>query len=150
MTEMTDLLIGAFHGMIEILHRKRGGLPSEKLTMPQFLVLVLTDKGGSDGGGMTVSGLARHLRLSAPTVTGIVDRLVEAGLVDRRRTAPDRRFVEVVATARGHSLVGEVVAAREERLGRFFEAMDEADARALLQGLEAFRQAIIKVTQGED
>lgn len=155
MPDLTDQLLRALHGMLEALHRGRRDLPPEKLTMPQFKVLLLASGAGPVPGhpgtvGLTVSGIARHLRLSAPTVTGIVDRLVEAELVERGRTAPDRRVVEVTATERGRRLVAEVLSAGEEFLRRFFAAMDEEDARALLRGLVAFRLAIIKVVQRED
>jgi len=156
MPDLTDQLLQALHGMLEALHRGRRDLPPEKLTMPQFKVLLLASGAGPavpghpGTVGLTVSGIARHLRLSAPTVTGIVDRLVEAELVERGRTAPDRRVVEVTATERGRRLVAEVLSAGEEFLRRFFAAMDEEDARALLRGLVAFRLAIIKVVQRED
>lgn len=128
--------------------------------MPQLKVLILAARANAAAHGCggrpgfasgapsrTVGSLAAHLKLSAPTVTGIVDRLEEAGLVERRRDKSDRRVVEVVATERGRRLVSEVFAAREERLRGFFAAMEEEDARALLRGLEAFREAIIR--QGE-
>ena len=139
--------------------------------MPQFRVLVLAtrrpwpgpDKIGGPGrpgqvtaGGLapvtaggpgrpesgTAGGLARHLRLSPPTVTGIVDRLHEAGLVVRVRSATDRRVVEVTPTEKGRQLVAEATAAQEERLRRLFSLMAEDDAQALLRGLEGFRAAI--------
>ena len=139
--------------------------------MPQFRVLVLAtrrpwpgpDKSGGSGrpgpvtaGGLapvtaggpgrpesvTAGGLARHLRLSPPTVTGIVDRLHEAGLVVRVRSATDRRVVEVTPTEKGRQLVAEATAAQEERLRHLFSLMAEDDAQALLRGLEGFRAAI--------
>ena len=120
--------------------------------MPQFRVLVLAtrrpqpgpDKSGGSGrpGPVTAGGLARHLRLTPPTVTGIVDRLHEAGLVVRVRSDTDRRVVEVTPTEKGRQLVAEATAAQEERLRRLFSLMAEDDAQALLRGLEGFRAAI--------
>jgi len=136
--------------------------------MPQFRVLVLAtrrpwpgpDKSGGPGrpesvtaggpgpvtaggpGPVTAGGLARHLRLTPPTVTGIVDRLHEAGLVVRVRSATDRRVVEVMPTEKGRQLVAEATAAQEERLRHLFSLMAEDDAQALLRGLEGFRAAI--------
>jgi DNA-binding MarR family transcriptional regulator len=135
---------------MEALHASREAkwILEEKLTMPQFRVLVLatrprwpSDKGGGPG-PVTAGGLARHLRLSPPTVTGIVDRLHEAGLVARVRSAIDRRVVEVTPTDKGRQLVAEATAAQEERLRRLFSLMAEDDAQALLRGLEGFRAAI--------
>ena len=136
---------------MEALHGSREAkwILEAKLTMPQFRVLVLAtrrrwpgpDKSGGPG-PVTAGGLARHLRLTPPTVTGIVDRLHEAGLVVRVRGATDRRVVEVTPTEKGRQLVAEATAAQEERLRRLFSLMAEDDAQALLQGLEGFRAAI--------
>jgi DNA-binding MarR family transcriptional regulator len=63
----------------------------------------------------------------APTMTGIVDRLVKMKLVRRRRAATDRRVVLVEATAEGRELAEAIKQAlhREESLK--FEAMSDAD-----------------------
>lgn len=136
--ELTKRLLTAFRGTLQALHRGRmDRLLTEKLTMPQFKVLLVVAR---DGG--TVGGLARHLSLSAPTMTGIIDRLNAAGLVERQPEAADRRVVRVVATERGRQLLNEVFAAREEYVSRVLASMSEEDAEALLRGLEAFRSAI--------
>lgn len=45
--------------------------------------------------------IAIHMGLAVSTVTGIVDRLVQKGLVIRQRPEEDRRIVEVKLTPRG-------------------------------------------------
>jgi DNA-binding MarR family transcriptional regulator len=50
------------------------------------------------GRGVTAGALAEATGLTTGAITGVVDRLEEAGLVRRRRDAADRRRVIVVAT----------------------------------------------------
>ncbi len=51
----------------------------------------------------TMGTLARSLHVSMPTASGIVERLVKAGLVRRVPQADDRRQVIVELTAKGQS-----------------------------------------------
>src|SRR5215831_17668764 len=57
------------------------------LTMPQLKALFLAHADG----GASHSEIARALGVGVSTVTGIVDRLVEHGLVERRPDPADRR-----------------------------------------------------------
>lgn len=50
---------------------------------------------------MKVSDIAKRLDLSNSTVSGIVDRLVEKGVVDRKRSEEDRRVV-MISLAKSH------------------------------------------------
>jgi DNA-binding MarR family transcriptional regulator len=57
------------------------------------------------GGQMTLGELAEAERLQSPSVTRIVDRLEEAGLVRRVPSSDDRRIIRAVATDAGHQLL---------------------------------------------
>lgn len=52
-------------------------------------------------GDMKVSDIAKRLDLSNSTVSGLVDRLVENGVVDRKRSEEDRRVV-MISLAKSH------------------------------------------------
>jgi DNA-binding MarR family transcriptional regulator len=58
-------------------------------------------------GQMTLGELADAERLQSPSVTRIVDRLEEAGLVRRVPCQEDRRIVRAVATEAGHRVLEE-------------------------------------------
>ncbi len=68
--------------------------------MPQAKVLYLLA-----AGDLNMSELVARLGVTLPTVSGIVDRLVEHGLVTRRATGSDRRRVFVGLTPSGLELV---------------------------------------------
>ena len=63
---------------------------------PQRYLLLLLVKGAEDGTERaTISELAGRLHLAQSTVTELVDRSAQAGLVRRRTSAGDRRIVYV-------------------------------------------------------
>ncbi len=58
--------------------------------------------------GVTTHVLARHLGLTTATVSGLVDKLVRAGLVERGRLVADRRVIPLTLTADGAAAVGTI------------------------------------------
>lgn len=57
-----------------------------------------------DGPGRSMSEIARYAMVPAPTLTKIVDKLVEGALVQRRVDDADRRRVLVLLSPRGRTL----------------------------------------------
>lgn len=71
------------------------------LTVPQLVCLRTLAKQQD----LTPSALSREVDLSQATITGIVDRLVKRGLVDRQRSETDRRRVTLSITDAGNTLL---------------------------------------------
>jgi DNA-binding MarR family transcriptional regulator len=80
-----------------------------------------------------VGTLARHLGVGPPTVSEAIDRLVELGLVDRRRLG---RRVELRMTPAGvaHMQAGSVLDA--ERLDALLAAIPAREREAAVRGIE--------------
>jgi MarR family transcriptional regulator, organic hydroperoxide resistance regulator len=74
------------------------------LTYPQYLVLVTLWVEGDQ----TVSGLGEHLQLDSGTLSPLLRRMEQAGLVVRERRSPDERVVTVTIGPRGRELRGEL------------------------------------------
>lgn len=55
-----------------------------------------------------VSILSKERRVSMPTMTGMIDRLVELGYARRKRSKKDRRAVMVSLTKKGDTLVHQI------------------------------------------
>ncbi|HKD31836.1 MAG TPA: MarR family transcriptional regulator [Gaiellaceae bacterium] len=91
---------------------------------PQRYLLLLMIKGAADRSEQsTVTELADRLQLAQSTVTELVRRAEEIGLVDRERSSVDGRIAHLRLTAEG-----------ERRLGQTFSS--NADERQML--LDAF------------
>lgn len=70
------------------------------LTYPQFLVMVVL----WEEGPVTMSELGAKLRLDSGTLSPLVKRLQDDGLVTKRRRVEDERSVEIGLTAAGRAL----------------------------------------------
>ncbi len=82
--------------------------PDIALTMPQMVTLFAIRSAGT----CRMSELAELTNQSAGTLTGIVDRLIEDGLVRRVRDTDDRRVVQVALTDAGEERLARVEQAR--------------------------------------
>ncbi|WP_425453116.1 MarR family winged helix-turn-helix transcriptional regulator [Bosea caraganae] len=80
------------------------------LSIPQFdLLSTLTEREG-----ISQSELAERLYVTKGNVSGLVDRLVQAGLVERRAIAGDRRSYAMHLTAEGRRLAEAGIAAQRD------------------------------------
>ncbi len=77
-----------------------GRLKRIGLSVPQFDVLSTL----SEREGITQSELAERLYVTKGNVSGLVDRLVDAGMVERRAIASDRRSYALHLTPLGRDL----------------------------------------------
>lgn len=95
------------------------------LTYPQYLVLVVLWTGGEQ----TVRQVIDRLRLDYGTVSPLLKRLEQRGLVERRRRADDERSVTISLTPAGAELRAQ---AREvpARIGAAF-GLDAGDMATL-------------------
>lgn len=90
------------------------------LTLPQLRILFHIRAHP----GVTTHALSEFLGLTVPTISGLVDKLARAGLVERGRRADDRRVIPLCLSAEGMAVVGEIrqgnrayLAGVAERLG---------------------------------
>ncbi|CCK24527.1 hypothetical protein BN159_0148 [Streptomyces davaonensis JCM 4913] len=115
--------------------RLAAALEDEHCSVEEWRVLALL----SDSRGHTMSDIASYALMPAPSLTKLVDRMVSAALVYRRKDPGDGRRVLVYLSARGrtrHRAVS-VPAQRvhEQVLGELFGVQELADGLARLEFL---------------
>lgn len=79
------------------------------------------------GGPRTLGDLAEVEMVRPPTMTRIIDGLEKAGLVERKRSAEDRRKVELLATPRGLRLLEAGRARRVAVLSQALRGLSNAE-----------------------
>jgi DNA-binding MarR family transcriptional regulator len=89
--------------------------------------------------GMLMSDLSRFLLVSNGNVTGIVDRLVSEGLLQRGQRNGDRRTSIVQLTRTGKDAFLAMAAAHERWVGELLAGVTKSNARQLTSMLKAFR-----------
>jgi DNA-binding MarR family transcriptional regulator len=96
------------------------------LTLAQYRVLALVA-----GGDERSSLVAERLAVARPTVTAVVDGLVERGYLTREAVAGDRRSQRLVVTDPGRVAL---VASEESMAAAIAEVLDDAADRDALVG----------------
>jgi DNA-binding MarR family transcriptional regulator len=132
--------IFALHDRLRALSMELIGpvdLPAD-LTMQQLRVLGVV----AHEPGLTGQELGARLGVSAPTASGLVDRLVEKGVLERTDDATDRRVRRLQLTEEGHR----VLSGLDDSMGRLFEAMvppiSAEDLRTIKAGSEVMLRAV--------
>jgi DNA-binding MarR family transcriptional regulator len=115
----------------------------EEVSLPQLRVLVMI----ASRPGMNLGGIATGLGVHPSNATRAVDRLVGAGLLDRRDDPTDRRNLHLELTAAGRVLVGRVMDDRRSAIVRILERMPASRRRALVPVLRSFAQAAGEITE---
>jgi DNA-binding MarR family transcriptional regulator len=100
------------------------------LTVPQAVCLQALAQGAEDG--LSVTELAGRVSLSPGTASRVVERLVRAGLVERRRRQRDRRLVAVSLTELGRERIAAMPPLFHERFLEGLHALS-AEERAAVQ-----------------
>jgi DNA-binding MarR family transcriptional regulator len=114
----------AFRASLRRFERTSEQIGLERGLTPRRYLLLLMIKGSPDGSERaTVSELSERLQLAQHTVTELVARAEDAGLVTRERSARDGRVCYLRLTAEG-----------ERRLARAFTDLD-TERRALMAAL---------------
>jgi DNA-binding MarR family transcriptional regulator len=109
----------------------------DTITLPQLRVLVMVASRGTLNLGAVAAGLSVH----PSNATRAVDRLVVAGLLDRRDDPTDRRHLVLRLTDTGSALVQRVMDHRRTAVAAILDAMPAARRRALVPVLTAFAAA---------
>lgn len=81
--------------------------------------------------GVPMSELSRQTGLATTSLTSMVDRMEESGLVRRERTATDRRKVLIYLTDEARGLERDYNEVSDEMNAIFYEGFSEAEAEQL-------------------
>ncbi len=92
------------------------------VTLPRFDLLAQLDRAPN---GMTLGELSQRMMVSNGNVTGLVDRLVEQGLIQRRPSPKDRRAQIVSLTAEGRKFFRAMARANGDWIGEMFADLSE-------------------------
>src|SRR6476659_10514319 len=99
------------------------------ITLPRFDLLAQLDRAPN---GMTLGELSQRMMVSNGNVTGLAERLVEQGLLDRRPSPNDRRAQIVSLTAEGRRAFRAMARTHEDWIAQIFAGLDAAEIDQLM------------------
>ncbi len=126
----------------EIMRRLGGGrsVPAgmREVTLPQARAL----RAIASSEACTMGALAKSLHITLGAATGLVDRLIQQGLVQRQPDPADRRIVRVHLTAAGRRAHVAVVEGARRRLSAALEKLSPQQRAQVAEALMMLRDAL--------
>lgn len=112
------------------------------LTDVQFNILMILKESG--GEGLSQQELSERLIVTKSNMVGLVDRLEQAGYVERKSHPTDRRFNQIVLTSKGQKLEQQVEQSYFEEVDKMMNVLSTPQKKALIQAVDSIRQYILE------
>ena len=85
-----------------------------------------------DKNSLSMKELANNIGVNLPTMTMMIDKLIDDGMAERARDASDRRKVIVCLTAQGKKIKTKFLAQRRRTAQSLFASLNSQDKKELL------------------
>lgn len=131
-----EAVMAAARVLVAVSARSAAGI-DDRVTLPQLRLLVMISRSPAMNLGAVAQGLGVH----PSNATRLVERLVVAGLVDRRDDPADRRNLVLDLTADGRDLLDQVMEHRRTAIREILGRMPAGRRRALMPVMRAFADA---------
>ncbi len=126
---------------LAVQERSRDSWADLDLSMAQLRAFFVVARSAS----LSVGAVGRELGIGLPAASHIVERLVQAGLVERRAHAEDRRVTICTVSEGGRRLLEQTQQGGPQLVREWLRRMDAEDVQALARGLGALRRVIERV-----
>jgi len=100
------------------------------VTLPRFDLMAQLDKAAD---GMTLSVVSKRMMVSNGNVTGLVERLVDSGHLERRTSESDRRVQVIRLTKIGRAEFRKMAAEHETWIADMFSELTPTEGRELMR-----------------
>jgi DNA-binding MarR family transcriptional regulator len=123
------------------MHEWMRYIKSLGLSMPQFSILMRL----YHGKGCGVSEISEYLDVTTAAASQIVDRLVQANLIQRNEDPNDRRAKQIELSAKGKAIIEKGVEARNKWLDDLAAHLSPQQREQVIASLELLVEAAHKI-----
>jgi DNA-binding MarR family transcriptional regulator len=95
-----------------------------------------------DNGPISPSQIAKKIMVESSTVTGIIDRLEQKGLVTRTRVSPDRRVITLELTDSGRRLAENAPPPIQHKIVKGLRKIEEGERARIIETLTRLTEMI--------
>ncbi len=99
----------------------------------------------SEDSPLSMGELCKMANVKMPSMTEVVDRFEQEGILDRIRDMEDRRVVKVKMTAKGKKMHKEVLKKRADELTKRFGVLTTEERTSLVDSLKSVSELLTKV-----
>ena len=128
MDSPSDLVAWVFDNIQKLLFPEDWIALDLAISKTELLTLFFVERSGE----VTMTRLAEFLASPLSTATGIVDRLVRAGLLSRDRAEEDRRIVVLHLAEKGKATISGLKTTLSDYLGRIRSALSPEEEQTAL------------------
>ncbi len=89
-----------------------------------------------ENGPMPPSQIAKYIMVNSSTVTGIIDRLEQKGLVQRSRISHDRRVITIALTEKGQALAKNAPPPIQKKIVDGLKKLPPHETQKIVEALE--------------
>jgi DNA-binding MarR family transcriptional regulator len=126
--ELWDTIIRIIHGFRTVIATDE----DVELTFPQVMLLMELQRTGT----CSMGELSQRLHITQGVATRMVDRLLEKGVVERERSADDRRVVLVTPTKKGIGIARDTERLNREKMKELFQRVPDDEREGFLAFLK--------------
>lgn len=126
---ISDLTPRLMRGM---LRTEQIGCGDGEITINQLWALGYLQEHGES----PVKAISKAVGLKLPATSGLIDRMVQAGFVQRTRSREDRRVVLVTPTTKGRKILKDMLEKKAKSLISLFSPLSPAERAQYLELLE--------------
>jgi DNA-binding MarR family transcriptional regulator len=118
--------------------REINELTSGTITPPQIFIMIYLNKTGE----LRMKEVARYLSVTTAAATGLVERLVKSGYVQRVYDPSDRRIIKVKLTTKGIGVVKKIIVNKVSRIKEVFGKLPAGDREDYLRVLTRIKNIL--------
>ncbi len=142
MVEVRNLFIQIFNKLVKGVKDDTTAVGVQSISVSQLKALSAFHEDRE----YSMGELSKNALVKMPSMTEMVDRLEQAGFLERVRNASDRRVVNVRLTEKGRTLHEEFISKRRRELCDVFSKLNDADQDELVKSLKKVSTILQKVT----
>lgn len=120
------------HKSKAIQEKIRDGISKSKLNITEFSVLEVLYHRGKQ----TIQQIGSSILISSSSMTYVIDKLEQRGLLRRSPCPNDRRVIHVVMTSEGTALMDEIMPKHHEMVDSMFDSFDADEVQVLAELLK--------------
>ncbi|QUI24608.1 MarR family transcriptional regulator [Vallitalea pronyensis] len=137
-----DTLVKKIFTFMPLVHRKffKGMHLKKNIHKMQLLRLI------AEADGMPMKYYGEALYISKPNLTKMINRLIEAGFVERKHNEEDRRMITIFMTQKGRSYMEEEKQAMKAKMLEKLQVLSDEEVSALTYHFNEMEKILEKLS----
>jgi DNA-binding MarR family transcriptional regulator len=147
-TQKLDQIADDMVSFIPLYHKKlmrKDNISPDMVQMksqyPILLTLLKEDE-------LPMSEIGKHLCISKPHMTALIDKLIEEKKVERLPDKEDRRVIKIGITKKGKDYLAECKKAAREIIKKNIKNLNDKDLLTLHESIENIKKIVSKIDEG--